>query len=120
MPSSGRVAYGNELYDFVIAPTSQAGATPGTLVWSQASLSSTTAELTTTVPGLLVGDAVDLYLTGGAMTTGLTISNTRVSAPNTLAVTWVAASASLTIPTTGWIANVTRSENPSNLPPNAL
>lgn len=120
MPGSNRVAYGNEIYDFVIAPTSQAGAVPGTLVWSQATLSSTTAELTTTVPGLLVGDAIDLYLTGGAMTTGLNIINTRVSAANTLAVTWVSASSSLTIPTTGWIANVTRPENPAGLPPNAL
>lgn len=120
MPGSGRAAQGNELYDSVIAPTSQAGAVPGTLVWSQASLSSTTAELTTTIPGLLVGDLVDLYLTTGAMTTGLQIANVRVSAPNTLAVTWVAASTSLTIPTTGWSANLTRPENASSLPPNAL
>lgn len=120
MPSSGRAAYGNEIYDLVIAPTSQAGAAPGTLVWSSATLSSTTAELTATIPGLLVGDLVDLYLTGAAMTTGLNITNVRVSAPNTLAVTWVAASSSLTIPTTGWSANLTRPENPGNPPPNAL
>lgn len=120
MPTSGRIAYGNEIYDFVMAPTSLAGAVPGTLVWSSATLSSTTSELTATVPGLLVGDAVDLYLTGGAMTTGLQIANVRVSAPNTLAVTWVAASSALTIPTTGWIANVTRPENAAALPPNAL
>jgi len=120
MPGSGRNAFGNELYDFVIAPTSQAGAAPGTLVWSSATLSSTTAELTATVPGLLVGDCIDLYLTTGAMTTSLQIANVRVSAPNTLAVTWVAAASSLTIPTTGWIMNITRPENPSNLPPNAL
>lgn len=120
MPSSGRVAYGNEIYDLIIAPTSQAGAVPGTLVWSSATLSSTTSELTTTVPGLLPGDAVDLYLTGAAMTTGLQIANVRVSAANILAVTWIAASSSLTIPTTGWIANVSRSENPGSLPPNFL
>jgi len=57
MPGSNRPAYGNELYDIVIAPTSQAGATPGTLVWSAATVgATTTAELTTTIPGLLVGD----------------------------------------------------------------
>jgi len=120
MPTSGRVAFGNETYDFIISPTSQAGAVPGTLAWSSATLSSTTSELTTTIPGLQVGDAVDLYLTGAAMTTGLTISNTRVSAANTLSVTWIAASGSLTIPTTGWVANVTRAENPGALPVNAL
>lgn len=118
MPGSQRPAYGNELYDFVMAPTSPGNAA-GVLTWSTASLSSTTAELTTTVPGLLVGDLVDLYLTSAAMTTGLTISNTRVSAANTLAVTWVAASASLTIPTGIWSANVTRPESPTLLPTSA-
>jgi hypothetical protein len=119
MPASGRLAYGNEIYDLVIAPTTAAGAVLGTLVWSSASLSSTTSELTATVPGLLPGDIVDLYLST-AMTTGLTISNVRVSAPNTLAVTWVAATAALTIPTAVWSANVTRPENVANLPPNML
>lgn len=120
MPGSNRVAYGNELYDFVIAPTSVGNSVPGTITWSSATLSSTTAELTCTIPGLQVGDAVDLYLTSSPMTTGLTISNIRVSAPNVLAVTWVAASASLTIPTGPWIANITRAENVSALPTNAL
>jgi hypothetical protein len=122
MPGSNRSAYGNEIYDFIIAPTSVAGAAPGTLVWSSASLSSTTSELTATVPGLQVGDAVDLYLTTGALTTGLMISNVRVSAANTLAVTWIAATSALTIPTTGWMANVSRPETGAlaGLPPNAL
>lgn len=120
MPGSNRSAYGNEIYDLVIAPTSQAGATPGTLVWSSASGTNQTIEVTTTIPGLLVGDAVDLYLTTGAMTTGLTIANVRVSAPNTLAVTWVVVGSAIAFPTTGWIANLTRPENPSALPPNAV
>lgn len=120
MPGSNRVGYGNLSYDSAIAPTSQAGAVNGTLVWSSATLSSTTSELTTTLPGVLPGDLVDLYLTTGAMTTGLTISNVRVSAPNTLAVTWVAATSTLTIPTTGWAATVARPETPglAFLPPN--
>ena len=119
MPGSQRPAYGNELYDFIIAPASPGNA-PGVLTWSTATLSSTTAELTTTIQGLLVGDLIDLYLTSGAMTTGLTIANTRVSAANTLAVTWIAASASLTIPTGTWAANITRPESPGLLPTSAV
>jgi hypothetical protein len=122
MPGSNRPAYGNEIYDMVLAPTSQAGAAPGTLVWSSATVAATTtAELTATVPGLLVGDLVDIYLISGALLTGLQISNVRVSSPNTLAVTWVNSTAgTLTVPTATWSANLTRPENPSALPPNAL
>lgn len=107
-----RVAYGNETVDAVIAPTSVAGAVPGTLAWSATTLATvTTSELTTTVPGVMPGDLVDLYLVSGAMTTGLQIANCRVSAANTLAVTWVNSSGgTLTIPTATWYANVTRPE----------
>lgn len=112
MPGSQRVAYGNEIYDSIIAPTSVAGTVPGTLAWSTANVgATTTAELTTKIPGLLPGDTVDLYLISGAMTTGLQISNVRVSAADTLAVTWVNASGgSLTVPTASWLANVSRPE----------
>jgi len=120
MPGSNRPALGNEIYDMVIAPTSQAGAALGTLVWSSANGTNQTVEVTTTINGLLVGDLVDLYLTTGPMTTGLTIANVRVSAVNTLAVTWVVVGSAITFPTTGWAANMTRPENPSALPPNAL
>jgi hypothetical protein len=122
MPGSSRVAYGNEIYDSIIAPTSVAGAVPGTLAWSSANVASaTTAELTTTIPGLLPGDIVDLYLVSGPLLTGLQIANVRVSATNTLAVTWVNSSGgALTVPTATWNANLTRPENPSNLPPNAV
>lgn len=122
MPGSNRAAYGNETYDLVMAPTSQAGAVPGTLVWSAANLAATTtAELTTTVPGLQMGDIVDLYLVSGALLTGLQICNVRVSALNTLAVTWVNTTAGvLTVPTAVWNANLTRPENPSGLPVNAI
>lgn len=112
MPSSARVAYGNEIYDSIIAPTSVAGAVPGTLAWSATTVAATTtAELTTKIPGLLPGDAIDLYLTSGPMTTGLQISNVRVSAVDTLAVTWVNASGGiLTVPTATWLANISRPE----------
>ena len=121
MPGSNRTAYGNEIYDTIIAPTSQAGATPGTLVWSAAQVAAnTTSELTTTVPGLLPGDICDLYLVSAAMTTGLQIANVRVSAANTLAVTWANnTGAAVTVPTATWNANVTRPEiTGSALPPN--
>ena len=122
MPGSNRTAYGNEIYDIVISPTTAAGAVPGTLVWSAATIAAnTTAELTSTIPGLLIGDLVDLYLTNAAMTTGLQICNIRVSAANTLAVTWVnTTGGTLTIPTTVWSANLTRPESASNQPVNAL
>lgn len=106
------VGRGNLLYDWVVlAPA---------LVWSSASLSSTTSELTASLPGLLPGDMIDMSLPNSALTTGLTIANARVSAANTIAVTWVAASASLTIPTGPWLFNVGRPEGGSaNLPATA-
>lgn len=112
MPTSARVAYGNEIYDSIIAPTSAAGAVPGTLAWSAASVTATTtAELTAKISGLLPGDAVDLYLTSGPMTTGLQIVNVRVSAPDTLAVTWVNSSGgTVTVPVSTWLANISRPE----------
>lgn len=121
MPGSNRVAYGNEIYDSIIAPTSAPGAVPGTLAWSTASVTTaSTVELTTKIPGLLLGDAVDLYLTSGAMPTGLQIANVRVSAVDTLAVTWVNASGgTVTVPTASWLANVSRPEGGmGSLPPN--
>lgn len=112
MPGSNRVAYGNELYDVIIAPTTLAGAAPGTLAWSTATIATvTTAELTTTIPGLQLGDVADLYLNSGAMPTGLSITNVRVSALNTLAVTFSNSSGgTVTIPTTSWLANISRPE----------
>lgn len=123
MPGSQRVAYGNSTYDSIIAPTSVAGAVPGTLAWSAATVAATTtSELTTTIPGLLLGDVVDLYLNSGALTTGLQICNVRVSAANTLSVTWVnATGGALTVPTTSWLANVSRPEGGTGaLPVNFL
>lgn len=120
MPGSNRVAYGNELYDAIIAPTSVGSNTPGTLAWSATTVAAnTTSELTATIRGLRQGDIVDLYLLTGPMTTGLQIANVRVSAAETLAVTWVnSTGGAVTVPTAGWAANVTRPEDPSALPPN--
>ena len=105
------IARGNELYDFLIQPA--------TITWSSASVASTTTELTATVPGLVVGDYVDMWLPNAAMTTGLTFSNVRVSAANTLAVTWIATSGTFTVPTGPWLVNVVRAESYPNLPTTA-
>jgi hypothetical protein len=121
MPGSNRIALGNTIYATLILATSQAGTVPGTLAWSAATVgANTTAELTATLKGVLPYDAVDLYLNNAAMTTGLTISNVRVSAADTLAVTWINATAgALTIPTAVWLASVTRPESTGTaMPPN--
>jgi hypothetical protein len=123
MPGSNRVAYGNTIYDSIIAPTSVAGATPGTLAWSTATVNAnTTAELTAKIAGLLPGDAIDLYRIDAAMLTGLQMVNIRVSAADTMAVTWVNSTAgALTVPVSSWMANVTRPEGgTSALPTNFL
>ncbi len=112
MPSS-TISRGNILYETLIyIPT---------LAWSSATLSNTTSELTATVPGLLVGDVPYLTLVNAAMTTNLTYSNVRVSAANTLAVTWISAASSVTIPTGPWVISVQRPEvTGTQLPANML
>jgi hypothetical protein len=105
------IARGNELYDFL---------TLSSFAWSSATLTTTTSELTASLPGLVLGDSVDLYLANAAMTTGLTISNVRVSAANTLAVTWVTATGTFTIPTGPYIVNIVRPESYANLPATAI
>ena len=104
------IGRGNMLYDYIVQTS---------ITWSAATVASTTAELTATIPGLQVGDYVDMMLPNAAMTTGLTISNVRVSAANTLAVTWVATSGTFTIPTCPWQINVCRPES-LPLPSNAV
>ena len=99
---------GNLIYDWLIQPT---------LTWSAATVgATTTAELTATVPGLQVGDYVDMYLAGAAITTGLAFTNIRVSAANTIAVTWVNSTAGgLTVQTGPWLMNIVRPESTANL-----
>lgn len=59
-----------------------------TVTYDPASVATiTTAEDTVTVPGLRVGDVV--HVNKPTATTGVGIVNARVSAANTLAVTWV-------------------------------
>jgi hypothetical protein len=106
-------ARGNELYDFLVAPTA--------LVWSTTTLgATTTSELTATVAGVQVGDYIGLQLFSGPITTGLSILNERVSAANTIAIQWSnSTGGGLAIPTTGWVINIVRPEAYGLLPTSA-
>jgi hypothetical protein len=112
MPSN-TIARGNTLFETLIyLPT---------VTWSSATLSSTTSELTATVPGLQDGDVPYLMLQNSAMPTNLSYSNVRVSAANVLAVTWIASAGGLTIPTGPWVVGVIRPEGTrTQLPTNAF
>ena len=122
MPGSNRVAFGNEIYDIVISPTSPGQTVVGTVIWSATTVAAnTTTELTATIPGLQVNDFISFQLANAPIVTGLQIVNERVSAPNTAAVQWVnVTGGALTVPTATWIMNLTRPESPTALPPNAI
>lgn len=110
MPAT-TIARGNELYDYLCLVT---------FTWSGSVGATSTAELTASLPGLQLGDYVDMYNNTAALTTGLSITNIRVSAANTLAVTVANTTAgALTPPTAGWLVNVVRCESFQNLPTNA-
>ncbi|MFC4275567.1 hypothetical protein [Achromobacter aloeverae] len=69
-----------------------------TVTLSPASVAAnTTAEQTFTVPGLAVGDAV--WVNKPTLQAGLGIAGARVSAANTLAITFINATASPIVPT---------------------
>jgi hypothetical protein len=57
----------------------------------------TTAEQTFTVPGLQIGDSIDVNK--ASHQTGLSIGNVRVSAANTLAIQFVNTTAGAIVPT---------------------
>lgn len=66
--------------------------------WDPASIAAaTTAEQTVTVPGVRVGDFC-IDVTKPTLTAGVGIVNSRVSAADTLAVTWVNATAAAVNP----------------------
>jgi len=109
MPST-TIQRGNALFDTLIAPT---------ITWSGSVGATSTAELTATIPGFQVGDVISGTSIGAALTTGLSYTNWRVSAPNTIAVTWVNTTAGALTPQSGpWNIEVMRPENPSNIPAN--
>jgi hypothetical protein len=99
---------GNILYQFVIQPS----LTPASVN------ANITAEQTFTVNGLLSTDIVDASC-NVAQTAGIAITNSRVSAANTLALTFGnLTNGSLTPAAGAYIITVIRPENPT-LPTNA-
>ena len=81
---------GNILYAFNIAPV----LTPVSVA------PATTAEQSFQIPGLQVNDFVSAYFYG-AQTAGIGVSNTRVSAPNTLQVGFSNSTAGALTPAAG-------------------
>jgi hypothetical protein len=102
---------GNMIYDWLALVT---------VTWSGTVGATSTAEITATVPGLLVGDYVDMYLQNAGQTTGLTPVNYRVATPNVLTAQFVNSTAGALTPATGpYLMNISRAESYSNLPTNA-
>jgi hypothetical protein len=109
MPSS-TLARGNILAGFLIGPT----LTPASVNQN------TTAEQTFTVKGLLPTDIVSVTL-NAAQTAGIGIANARVSAADTLAITFSNSTGGPLTPASGqYTIAVDRPENPANLPTTAL
>lgn len=89
MPSPSELARGNIAFEAVL-----------TITISPASIApNTSAEQTFTVNGLLLGDFVEVNKPTAQA--GIGIANSRVSAANTLAITFINASASTVTPTAG-------------------
>jgi len=85
--------------------------------WSEVA-TVTTAEQTVTVPGLAVGDMV--YVSKPTAQAGLGVAGARVSAADTLAITFVNPTAGGLTPTASeeWLGTVIKSEQP--VPSNAV
>lgn len=100
MPGPSDISLGNLQLDMLLAVS----LTPVSVA------ANTTAEQTFTVNGLIVGDFV--LVQRATSQAGLGIVGARVSAANTLAVTYVNASAGPLVPTAEqYIINVNRREN---------
>lgn len=93
---------GNILYDFIISPS----LTPVSVA------AATSAEQSFTIPGLQVGDMIAGIAPPSLMTAGIGISYGRVSAANTLIISFVNATAGGVIPVAGsYLINVCRPES---------
>jgi hypothetical protein len=109
MPST-TVNRGNVLYTIVM----QVPLTP------VATAASTSAEQSFTIPGLLSTDQISACSFLGANAVLIDAVNTRVSAANTLGITFQNNTAGgLTFPAGNWYIEVNRLEAPSNVPSNA-
>ncbi len=95
------IGRGNMLYDFVIGPT----LTPSSVA------ATTSAEQSFTIAGLQTNDVVDIATLNGVQTAGVGIANVRVSAANTLGLTFSNAGTTTVTPAAGqYIINVVRLE----------
>ena len=111
MPGPSSVSYGNVANTFLLQ-TSVATASVG---------ANTTVERTFTVPGLVVGDYV--AVSKPTAQAGISVGSRRVSAANTLAITFVNASGGGVTPTTeNYTILVVRSQydNPATQIPTAI
>ena len=111
MPSSTTIARGNVQLEAIL----QISVTPPATM-----AANTTVESTYTVPGIVVGDFIEINKP--SHTTGLSIGNVRASATNQIAIQWVNS-------TTGTITNapnelylivVSRFDSYPQTPPSAI
>jgi hypothetical protein len=104
---------GNILYDFLIAPT----LTPISI-----GASPTVAEQNFTIQGLQATDVCIGWCVNFAFTSVLVVNNVRITAANTMTISFANPSAgALTFPSGQWIFEVLRPENPgAGLPTNAV
>ena len=95
------IGRGNMLYDFVIGPSLTPSAVAAT----------TSAEQSFTVAGLQTNDMVDISNFNGAQTAGVVIANARVSAANTLGITFGNVGTTSVTPASGqYLINIVRLE----------
>ena len=99
MPGPANLSFGNVAGSFVIQVPVAAG---GTIA------ANSTVERTYTVPGLRVGDVATANKPS-AFTSGLGLANARVSAADTLALSYINATAgALSIQTETWLVQIDR------------
>jgi hypothetical protein len=113
MPGPANIAFGNIANNFVVLVPVAAGATIG---------AATSVARTYTVIGLRVGDIITANKPS-AFTAGLGLVNARVSAADTLELTFMNATAgALSIQTESWLIQVDRSayDNPLVQIPTAI
>ena len=100
---------GNILYSWLIGPT----LTPVAVAQN------TTAEQSFTIPGLLLGDFVDVY-SNVLQTAGIGIVNNRVTAKDTLQIGFSNSTGGSLTPAAGvYLCLISRPEAPNNLPTSA-
>ena len=111
MPMSTTLARGNVGFEAVL----QVSLTPPATMTA-----SSTQELTYTVPGVVVGDFLEINKP--SHTAGLSIGNIRASAANQIAIQWVNSTTSTitNTPNELYLIAVTRFDSVPNIPPAAI